>query len=61
MTAIYVWVLILRYVRTFLNFAIYQKNLRPLHTACQMGHSSCVKVLIEDCNADPNSRAKVRI
>ena len=36
-----------------------QDNIQALHLACQMGHSSCVKVLIEDCHADPNCRAKV--
>ena len=42
-------------------FILCQDNLQPLHIACQMGHSSCVKVLIEDCHADPNCRAKVYI
>ena len=36
-----------------------QENLQALHIACQMGHSSCVKVLIEDCLVDPNCKAKV--
>ena len=40
-------------------FVFCQDNLQALHIACQMGHSSSVKVLIEDCHADPNCRAKV--
>ena len=36
-----------------------QENLQALHLACQMGHLLCVKVLIEDFHADPNSKAKV--
>ena len=42
-------------------FMFCQDDLQPLHIACQMGHSSCVKVLIEDCHADPNCRAKVHM
>ena len=33
--------------------------MQPLHIACQRGFASCVKVLIEECNADPNCKAEV--
>ena len=33
--------------------------MQPLHIACERGFASCVKVLIEECHADPNCEAEV--
>ena len=33
--------------------------MQALHSACERGFASCVKVLIEECHADPNCKAEV--
>ena len=38
---------------------VIQHNVQALHIACERGFASCVKVLIEECHADPSCKNEV--
>ena len=42
-------------------FILLQNDVQALHIVCQWGFTSCVKVLIEECHADPNCKAEVML